>query len=321
MDIETEYLDTFLEEIPQIRKAHYKPHLITTLQKPLELDRLRAVEIHGGPDNNNAMNLSILLSVIPSFRKLKVSSARNSSLYYSSHPHYCAGVEEFDISGRVDSNFLADLISRTGNLQKFSYRHEIEYQAESPADFSPFGLVKSLELHAGHSLGHLDWILLSQGSADSESNRDLFRHNRALFMGPLRGLKTLRTLQASVDFLIKTANFWGVYDRGSGTVQKLADTLPASLQTFALDQGLEEWDACTMTGLFRGISKDKEGYLLKLTAVGFVRCPDFKWLLSDKTKAECQSAGVKLSYISSECGSSVVGRHLRRRYIGRRVPG
>ena len=109
---------------------------------------------------------------------------------------------------------------------------------------------------------------------------------------------TLETLEITVDFLIQPKVVRELRIHGSGKAQRLVKTMPPSLQTLTLDQGLEEWDSLVVRQLFRGFSEDKERCLPSLTVVGFVHCRDLKALMLNHTIRECHSAGVMLCCIS-----------------------
>ena len=83
------------------------------------------------------------------------------------------------------------------------------------------------------------------------------RNQNNLLIGRLQRLMALQTLETSVDFLIKVTVLREVFKPGDGKAQRLVDTMPPSLQTLALDQGLEKWDESIVRDLFRGISKTK----------------------------------------------------------------
>lgn len=298
LDIHTHKMDKIAEAISYILLAYYEPGP-RTLRHPLPLEMLIAVHIqdrvvciHDNTRTNDAMDLSVLLSMIPSVRRLHVSSLWTLDPYQCPYRCYNAGVTELDLQGRVDSNFAVDLICRTSNLQSFSYRHKIEWQGQPPTNFLPQRIVQFLQMEAGHSLTRLKLTLSTQVPA---TQRPLFRrHDTNLFIGSLRRFMTLETLETSVDFLIQPQVVRELRIHGSGKAQKLVKTMPPSLQTLTLDQGLEEWDSLVIRQLFRGFSEDKERCLPSLAVVGFVHCRDLKALISNHTIRECHLAGVML---------------------------
>lgn len=298
LEIRTERMSSLLDTVSYILLAYYEPGP-RTLRHPLPLEMLRTVRIQDRElfigdttRTNDAMDLSVLLSMIPSVRKLHVSSLWTWVPYQCAYRCYNAGVTELDLEGRVDSNFAIDLICRTSNLQNFSYRHKIEYNGQPPTNFSPQRIVQFLQMKAGHSLTRLKLTISPQYPRMYRPN---FRRNDSdLFVGSLRGLMTLKTLETSVDFLIRPQVVREERIHGSGKAPKLVKTMPPSLQILTLDQGLEEWDGLVIRQLFRDFSEDKERCLPSLTVVGFVHCQGLKALLSNHTIRECRSAGVSL---------------------------
>lgn len=290
LDIHTYKFFSLIEKISLILLTYYEPKP-NTLSHPLLLEMLRVVHIQDTTHTNDVMDLSVLLSMIPSVRELQVSSLRNSDPYQCPYRCYNAGVTELGLQGHVDSSFAIDLICRTSHLQNFSCRHDLEPQGQPWENFTPQRIVQTLQLEAGHSLTRLKLNL-------SPLRAPYRRHHTNLFIGSLKRFSTLQTLETSVDFLIRSMVLREGSVDGSGEAQKLVDVMPASLQTLTLDQGLENWDGLIIEELFRDILTDKERFLPSLTVVGFVHCPDLKALMSNRTISVCLSAGVQLCCIS-----------------------
>ena len=299
LDIRTCKMGKLADMISYILLAYYEPGP-RTLRHPLPLEMLsvvhiqdRAFSIHDTTRTNDALDLSVLLSMIPSVRKLHLSSSLWTwDPYQCPYRCYNGGVTELDLQGPLDSNFAIDLICRTSNLQNFSYRHKLE-DGQPPTNFSPRRIVQFLQMEAGNSLTRLKLTLPTQFLSGLDP--PLFRRNHSdLFIGSLKRFMTLETLETSVDFLIQSKVVRELRIHGSGKAQKLVKTMPRSLQTLTLDRGLEEWDGLVIRQLFRGLSEDKERCLPSLTVVGFVHCRDLKALLSNHTIRECDSAGVML---------------------------
>lgn len=288
LDISTRNLGSLIERISLNLLTYYEPKP-STLPYPLPFEMLRAVHIQDNTNTRDAMDLAVLLSMIPSVRKLQVSSLCNSDPYDCPYRCYNAGVTELGLQGHVDSSFATDLICRTSHLQNFSYRLDLELQGQPQENLYPQRIVQFLQLEAGHSLTRLKLTIPS-------CHHPYRRPRCTLFVGSLRRFSTLKTLESSVDFLIQSTILRGASIRGNDVAQRLVDTMPSSLQTLKLDRGLGDWDDMVIRELFRDFSNEKKRYLPNLEMVWFVVCPNVRVLVSEHMIRECGSVGVELSY-------------------------
>ena len=286
LDISTHKMGILIENISLILLTYYEPKP-STLPHPLPLEMLRVVHIQDITHTSDSMDLAVLLSMIPSVRRLQVSNLRNPDPYQCPYRCYNAGVTELELNGHGDSNFVIDLICRTRQLQSFSHSHDPQYQGQPLENFAPQRIVQFLQLEAGHSLTRLKLTL-------SNWPIPYRRHHCNLFVGTLHRLSTLETLEISVDFLIHSAILRGVSTHGSGQAQKLVDTMPPSLRTLTLDEGLERWDVLVIRELLCDFLAERERYLPSLEMVGFVRCPPITTVMSIRMQREYRLAGVLL---------------------------
>lgn len=231
--------------------------------------------------------------MVPTVRKLTVAGMSGAGPYSCPYQHRSAGVTEMILDHSVDFNYLEELVSRTYTLQRFTYIHRIH---QSAAKLQPRLLAGLLRKHAGQSLVYLNLVGESQGPTPTGFWGQCRNHND-LSIGSIREFQIWKTLVTCVDIFVKTRGH-GEIKSGTGTVQRLASWLPASLKTLILHQGLEKWDKDVLRLLFRGFQNKKQARLPNLKLINFVQFPKFELVMPDSLRAGCREMGIKIGYTS-----------------------
>lgn len=284
-----------LNTVAQVVEASYDPSL--TLSDSLPLGRLTEAHILVRRLNIDGMELAILLAMIPTLRKLKVSNLSRSKPYSSPYQYRHAGVTEMVLEGYVDVSFLAELISRTHVLRKFTYNHRI---CREGAKLQRRRLVEHLQMCAGQNLDHLSLLTQGQNACRHLNCWHLPQNHNDLSLGSLRDFTVLKTLVTCVNAFIEPCDH-SEYKNGIARVQRLVSWLPASLETLILYQGLGQWDKEKLRMLFQGFRNNKQTRIPKLKLIKFMQCPDFERVIPHELKTACQEVGVKLGYTLDLC--------------------
>ena len=268
-----------LETVSNIVEASHGP-----TQRPLPLGKLTEANIIAGPVMNLGMEMTILLAMIPTLRKLKATHLVASKI---SCPHdYQSEVTDMCLDGWVDLPSIIELIRRSYRLQRFEYTLRIYYSL-TKAEYRR--LADILKERAGHSLQYLGlYMRCPQNFCRSECSKGI-----DMSLGSLRKFTVLKRLAACVDMFIKL-RYQSKSEHETGTVQRLVSWLPASLETLDLYPGLEKWDADVLRKLFRGLRNNKQRRVPNLKIINFMAFPNFDLGMPDDIKAACQATGIKV---------------------------
>ena len=263
-----------------------------SMEEPLALCRLAEVTIHARGQEMDALHLAVLLSMIPTVKKLNASRLIYEESYSFPYKSHGSAVTNMCLNGCVHPSFVKELIMSTHDLRSFEFTHL--------TDFLTRGVVfrrlsEILQRHAGASLLHLS--LLTEDCENCVHGVCIRspRNHANLSLGSLRGFRNLKTLVTSVEMLIRThdSNSHGI---GVGTVQRLVSCLPASLEALVLHKGFEKWDKDVLDKLFRGLRDKRQSRLPNLNIIDFVNFPNFNQVMPGDIKAACRELGVKIGY-------------------------
>ena len=294
IEISITWSQDMLRVLSNVLEASYDP--IHNSRAPFPLGKLTEAHVSTSVNSVDGMELSILLAMLPTLRKLNVEGLRRKHLYICPYQRRSSGVTEIILGAHFDLSYLIELIGRTDALQRFTYNHGIH---DFSAKLQPQRLAELLKQHAGHSLTYLS-LLTRKGVHTAQSCRDLCRNHYDLSLGSLREFRALKCLVTCVDMFIKT-RWYGEGKNGSGTVQRIVPWLPASLETLVLHPGLEVWDKAVLRMLFRGLRNEKQARAPNLKRINFVAFPDFNHSMPDDVKTGCRETGVRLGYTLHAC--------------------
>ena len=314
LELTTAWCDDLREILSEIVEDSYEPDL--ALKEPLALGRLKDVHIMN-PRNylNDAMELAILFTMIPSLRTLRMGFLSGAVPQAFQPQHRPSSVTEIIVGPCISMRYLEDILSRITALKRFTYNYECRYRV---IPLQPRRLNELLKQCAGQSLTYLSLLHQKAKWRGRPGGLSLARNHDDYSLGSLRGFTALRTLVTFVDVFIKTRNH-GCGDQdewitvGTGTMQRLVSWLPASLETLVLHRGLEEWNKDNLwvqewnkndlRMLFRGFRNSKEARLPSLKLINFVEFPDFDQVMPDHLKTSCREVGVKIGYTLHFCGT------------------
>ena len=295
VNISIRYQMYYLKTVSRLIEAIHDP--VNGSNKPLALARLTEALVGTSVDSIHGIRLAVLLSMLPSLTKLKVSCFEEPQKCNSfKYPNHRSGVKDIHLDGLFESRILKELIRRTYGLQRFTCTHVTD--GCSPR-MKPRYMIDLLKRNAGHTLQYLN---LPTGSQIDICDRCSSRNSIDLSLGSLRGFSLLKTLVTSVDMFIKTRG-QRFHKQGSGTVERLTSWLPASLETLVLHQGLADWDKDILQSLFRGFQKRKKVRLPRLKLINFVKMTESNQVLSDDIRAACRITGVEINFNGRSCSN------------------
>ena len=279
-----------LESVSGIVKASHDKG--RSMKEPLALGRLTEVSINARGRKIDALHLTVLLSMIPTVRKLNASGLIHENSYSFPYKFHGSAVTDMCLDGCVNPSFVKELIMSTRDLQSFEFTHLTDFLTR---DIVFRHLSDILLQHAGASLLHLS--LLTEDCENCVRGLCVRspRKYADLSLGSLRGFHNLKTLVTSAEMFIRTHdfNFHGI---GSGTVQRLVWSLLASLEALVLHKGLEKWKKDILEKLFRGLRDKRQARLPNLKLIDFVDFPDFGQVMPGVIKAACRESGIKIGY-------------------------
>ena len=285
-----------LETVSKIVEANRDP--VLSLKEFLPLGRLSEAQVVSR--RPYAMDIAILLAMIPTLRKLHVKFLSSGTPYSSGHlsyQHYPSEVTELSISQFFDMSFLEELVGRTHALRKFTYNQVV---SDLPALPQPRRLVTLLKHSARQTLEYLrltTWQYHGRWGPCSDY--------KDLSLGSLRGFTFLKSLVTCVDMFIKT-NRYEPYRQTTSTIQRLVAWLPASLEVLQLYPGSEEWDEGVLRKLFKGLTKKKHERIPNLKLIIFAAVTDFEQVMPGGVKAACRETGIKVGYTANDCLCQIV---------------
>ena len=283
-----------IEFMSKIIKTSHNPKL--SLQEPSILGRLKEVEIISLMDGLSGTELALLLSMVPTLRKLHVFELERERPYVCPHKYRVSGVTDMLLDGQIDSEYIVELVQRTKSLHSFTYLH---YVNTFGVIFEPRRLLATLKERARQSLIFL-CLSTAVDSYWSPDNLDGYPSCRDLSLGSLREFKDLKYLVTGVEMFIKTRGRSEDH-RWKGKVQRLVSWLPASLETLVLVERLNEWKANTLRMLFRGFRNQKQLRLPNLKHIKFHDFYMFKQGTFNAIKVACRETGVTIRYTSNSC--------------------
>ena len=261
-------------------------------KEPLALGRLTEVSTNPRTQDINGLHLSILLSMIPTVRKLKISHMLHEAPYSFPYKFHGSAVTSMILDGCVDASFVKELIKSTRDLQSFEFTHLPQFFSR---DIAFRRLSEILLQHAGASLLHLSLLTEDcKDCADGLCTRNPRKH-ADLSLGSLRGFHNLKTIVTSVEMLKRTHDSYFQWI-GIGRIQRLVSCLPASLEALVLHKGSEKWDKDVLNELFRGLRSRRQLCLPNLKLVDFVSFPGFDQVMPGDVKAACRELGIKIGY-------------------------
>ena len=264
---------------------------IFSLQEPSVLGRLKEVYIHAiDHPCLSGTELALLLSMLPSLRKLHVFHLFREEPYVCSQKYHDSGVTDIFLDGKIDSESIVQLIQRTKSLQKFTYAH---WFTDMKVKFEPRRLLSILKKCTRQSLIFL--CLVNSRNLEAYPNCDLS-------LGSLRDFMVLKYLVTGVEMFIKTRGN-SETQCGTGTVQRLVSWLPASLETLVLNGGLGVWNADILRMLFRGFRNQKQLRLPNLKRIKFLDFPMADQVMPHAIKVACRETGVAISYTLDMCAN------------------
>ena len=292
--INTTYAPYLIDFMSKIIKTSHNPSL--SRQEPSILGRLKEAEIISLTDSLGGTELPILLSMLPTLRKLHVFRLKREGPYVCPHKYRVSGVTDMLLDGRIDSEYIVELIQRTESLHSFTYLHWIN---DFGVIFEPRRLLTTLKERARRSLIFL-CLATSVDFYWSPDNLDGYPSCRDLSLGSLRDFKDLRYLVTGIEMFIKTRGRSEDH-RWEGTVQRLVSWLPASLETLVLVERLNEWKADTLRMLFRGFRNQKQFRLPNLKHIKFHDFYMTEQVVLNAINVACRETGVTISYTRNSC--------------------
>ena len=231
-------------------------HKGRSMNEPLALGRLTDVSINARNKDTDALHLAVLLSMIPTVRRLNASRLSCNESYTFPYKFHGSSVRNMSLDGCIDPSFVKGLIMSTHDLQSFNFTLLIEDLTQNVV-FQRLSEV--LLQHAGASLLHLS--LLIEGCRGCGGGLGLCarcsRIHIDLSLGSLRGFRNLKTLTTRVDMFIRT-NDSNSHAAKTGTVKSLVSWLPASLEALVLHKGFQKWSKSVLHKLFRGLPAKKQ---------------------------------------------------------------
>ena len=280
-----------IEFMAKIIKTSRKPNI--SLQEPSVLGRLKEAEIFSCYDSLTGTELPLLLSMLPTLRKLHVFQLVRDRPYVGPHKHRVSDVTDMLLDGQIDSEYIVEMIQRTRYLHSFTYLHWINYLE---LNFEPCRLLTTLKECARQSLTFLS-LTTSSCSYWGPDDADSYPSCHDLSLGSLREFKVLKYLVTGVEMFIKTRGSSQVHS-SKGTVQRLVSWLPESLETLVLVERLGRWKTDVLRMLFRGFRNQKQLRLPNLKSIKFYA---FYFNLSDQVtinaiRKACWETGVTMSY-------------------------
>ena len=292
--INTTYAPYLIEFMSKIIRTSHNPKLM--VQEPLILGRLKEAEVDSLIDGSGGTELPLLLSMLPTLRKLHVFGLKGEGPYVCPHKYRVSGVTDLLLEGTIDPEYIVQLIQRTKSLHSFTYLHCVN---DLGVIFEPRRLLTTLKERARQSL-----IFLCLAPSFSPywipDTRDGYSSCRDLSLGSLRDFKNLRYLVTDIEMFIKTRSrsedhHW------KGTVQRLVSWLPASLETLVLVERLREWKPDTLRMLFRGFQNQKQLRLPNLKHIKFHEFYMVDQVVLNAIKVACRETGVTISYTRNTC--------------------
>ena len=263
-----------------------------SMEEPLALGRLREVSINARDQRTDALHLTVLLSMIPTVRKLNASGLIHEEPYSFPYKFHGSAVTNMSLDGCVNPSFVKELIMSTRDLQSFEFTHLTEYLTRDIV-FRRFSEI--LLQHAGASLLHLSLLTKDCENCVHGLCVRSPRYYADLSLGSLRGFHKLKTLVTSAEMFIRAhdVNSDGIE---VGTVQRLVSWLPASLEALVLHKGFEKWKKGVLNELFRGLRGKRQTRLPNLKLIDFVEIPDFDQVMPGFIKAACRELRIKIGY-------------------------
>ena len=263
-----------------------------SIEEPLALCRLTEVNINACKEKIDALHLTMLLSMIPTVRRLNASRLVHEEPYSFPYPLHGSSVTNLSLDGCVDPSFVKELIMITHDLQSFHFTCLTEHLTR---DIVFRRLPEILLEHVGTSLLHLSLITEDCENCVHGLCVRSPRNYADLFLGSLRGFHNLKTLMTGVEMFIRTHDFdsCGI---GTGMVQRLDSCLPASIEALVLHKRLDKWDKGVLDKLFRGLRDKKQARLPNLKLIDFVDFSDFNQVMPGIIKATCRGLGIKIGY-------------------------
>ena len=298
-----------LEFVSHIVETSHDP--VLGLQEPLPLGMLTDAYVNATAPSDHALDLAVLLSMIPTVRRLRVSRLERLEEYDCSYRYHPSEVTDMVIDGCVHVSFLMELLKRTHDLQVFNF---IFRNVCSSEDIFSRLILEGLKQHAAHSLLHLSLRPQNQATCWHDFCTRRRRNYRDLSVGSLRGLKNLISLAACVDMFIRSHDFKS-HGIGVGTVQRFVAWLPASLEALVLHKGLAKWEGNVLWKLFRNLRGRKHSRLPHLRLIVFADFSDFEKGMPRGIRAACRKAGIKIGYTLHECenpGCRLAGLQLEK---------
>ena len=267
-------------------------HMSRSINEPLALGRLTEVNINARKEKIDSLHLTVLLSMIPTVRRLNASRLVHEEPYSFPYPLHSSSVTNLCLDGCVDPSFVKALITITHNLQSFHFTCLTENLTQ---DIVFRRLPEILLEHVGASLLHLS--LLTEDCENCVHGLCVRspRKYADLFLGSLRRFHNLKTLTTGVEMFIRTHDFdsCGI---GTGMVQRLDLCLPASLEALVLHKRLDKRDKDILDKIFRGLRDKKQARLAKLKLIDFVDFSDFGQVMPGIFKVTCRELGIKIGY-------------------------
>ena len=263
-----------------------------SMEEPLELGKLTEVSINARGQNIDALHITLLLSMIPTVRKLNASRLIHEHPYSFPYKFHGSAVTNLCLDGCVDLRFMKLLIMSTRDLQSFEFTYLTDFLTRDIV-FRHFSAI--LLQHAGASLLHLSLLTDDCGNCVHRLCVRSPRIYADLFLGSLRGFHKLRTLATRVEMLIQT------HDSNSRKIKikmvnRLVCFLPASLEALVLHKGTDKWNTNILDKLFRGFRDKRQARLPNLKLIDFVDFPDFDQAIPGVVKAACRELGIKIGY-------------------------
>lgn len=263
-----------------------------SVEEHLALGRLTEVSINARGQKIDALHLTVLLSMIPTVRKLNVSHLVHEEPYRFPYQSHGSAVTSLCLDGCVDPSFVKELIMSARDLQSFEYTHLTDFLTRKIV----FRRLSAILLHhAGASLRHLSLLTAEGGNWKNGLRVRSPRHYADLFLGSLRGFRNLKTLITGVEMFIRTHDS---DPRGIGIrkVQNLVSCLPASLEALVLHKASEKWDKDVLNKLFRGLRGKKHPRVPNLKLIDFVDFSDFDHVMPPVVKVAWRELGIKIGY-------------------------
>ncbi|KAM0798073.1 hypothetical protein BDR22DRAFT_964852 [Usnea florida] len=287
-----------IEFMAKIIKTSHEPNI--SLQEPSILGRLKEAEIISRHASLAGTELPLLLSMLPTLRKLHVFGLERRKPYVCPHEHRVSGITDMLLDGQLDSEYIVELINRTKSLHSFTYSHLVNNYG---VFFEPSRLLTNLKERAGQSLTFL-CLVTSIDSYWTLAYKKGSPSCRDLSMGSLREFKVLKYLVTGVEMFVKTRGGSQLYLR-KGTQQRLVSWLPASLETLVVVERLGEWEADILRMLFRGFRTQKQLRLPNLKNIKFYdfnfKFHGFDQVMFNAIREACRETGVTMSYIKEMC--------------------